>query len=64
MELITQARTPPGKEQKDVPPLYDCDHEKKRKEQLVKLFSRTPEQVSVFGASSVYPLYYTLPHFL
>jgi len=43
-KLIT-ARTAPGQEAQEVPPNYDCEHEKNRKEQLVKLFSRTPEQV-------------------
>ena len=43
-KLIT-ARTPPGQEPQDLPPPYDCEHEKNRKEQLVKLFNRTPEEV-------------------
>lgn len=29
------------------PKLFDAEHEKKRKEQLKRLFERTPEQVSV-----------------
>ena len=28
-----------------MPPPYDCEHEKNRKEQLIKLFLRTPEEV-------------------
>lgn len=26
---------------------YDAEHERKRKEQLIKLYDRTPEQVSL-----------------
>lgn len=26
---------------------YDADHERRRKEQLIKLYDRTPEQVSI-----------------
>ena len=40
-----QARTAPGQDVQDLPPVYDCEHEKNRKEQLNKLFDRTPEQV-------------------
>jgi len=39
------ARTPPGQETQDLPPVYDAEHEKMRKEQLIKLFNRTPEEV-------------------
>jgi len=42
---LIAARTPPGQEPQDVPPSYDCEHEKNRKEQLIKLFDRTPEEV-------------------
>jgi len=42
---LIEARTPSGQEAKDVPPPYDAQHEKNRKEQLIKLFNRTPEQV-------------------
>jgi len=42
---LAVARAPPGQSVQDLPPEYDCEHEKNRKEQLVKLFSRTPEQV-------------------
>lgn len=43
--ILFQTRTPPGQSVHDQPPEYDCEHEKNRKEQLIKLFSRTPEQV-------------------
>ncbi|XP_066917776.1 DNA methyltransferase 1-associated protein 1-like [Clytia hemisphaerica] len=39
------ARTPPGQETQDLPPVYDTEHEKIQKEQLIKLFNRTPEEV-------------------
>jgi len=42
---LIKARTPAGQDVKDLPPTYDCEHEKHRKEQLNKLFNRTPEQV-------------------
>lgn len=42
---LIKARTPPGQDPQDVPPAYDCQHEKNRKEQLIKLFNRTPEEV-------------------
>lgn len=42
---IITARTPPGQEPQDLPPAYDAQHEKNRKEQLIKLFNRTPEEV-------------------
>jgi len=45
VQKLMTARTPAGQEPQDLPPPYDCEHEKNRKEQLIKLFSRTPEQV-------------------
>lgn len=45
VRALAEGRTPPGQKVPDIPPEYDCDHEKNRKEQLVKLFNRTPEQV-------------------
>ena len=40
-----QVRAPPGKEEENAPPVFDAEHEAKRKEQLLKLYNRTPEQV-------------------
>lgn len=40
-----QGRSPPGIEPDDLPTPYDAQHETTRKEQLLKLFNRTPEQV-------------------
>ena len=39
-----QARAPAGPEPKIR--AFDADHERMRKEQLTKLFNRTPEQVT------------------
>lgn len=47
--LYTQVRAAPGQEVKLR--VYDADHERRRKEQLRRLFERTPEQVTVFNLS-------------
>ena len=43
-----QVQAAPGVEPKMR--LYDADHERRRKEQLIKLFNRTEEQVSADGS--------------
>ena len=43
-----QVRAPPGKEEENAPPVFDAEHEAKRKEQLLKLYNRTPEQVNFY----------------
>ena len=40
LRKLTKARTPPGQEPQDLPAEYDAEHEKNRKEQLIKLFNR------------------------
>ncbi|XP_035699904.1 DNA methyltransferase 1-associated protein 1-like [Branchiostoma floridae] len=40
---LTKIRAPPGQEPKVY--VFDADHERRRKEQLERLFNRTPEQV-------------------
>jgi DNA methyltransferase 1-associated protein 1 len=40
---LPQIRSVPGQELKVC--VYDADHERRRKEQLEKLFNRTPEQI-------------------
>jgi len=42
---LFKVRAPPGKEEENAPPVFDAEHEAKRKEQLLKLYNRTPEQV-------------------
>ena len=41
----SQVRCTPGKDPESEPPMFDAEHETKRKEQLLKLYNRTPEQV-------------------
>ncbi|GAB6020248.1 DNA methyltransferase 1-associated protein 1 [Chamberlinius hualienensis] len=41
--ILSKARVPPGQEPKLR--MYDAEHERKRKEQLKRLFDRTPEQI-------------------
>jgi len=40
---LAKVRALPGQEPK--PKVFDAEHERKRKEQLIKLYDRTPEQV-------------------
>ena len=42
---LTTARTPPGQDPQDIPPEYDAEHEKNRKEQMIKLFKRYRNQI-------------------
>lgn len=43
VNILTEARTPPGQELKIK--YFDADHERRRKEQLTKLYDRTSDQV-------------------
>ena len=43
---VFQAREPPGQEPQNLPPPFDPQHETERKRQLLKLYNRTPEQVT------------------
>ncbi|XP_012553597.1 DNA methyltransferase 1-associated protein 1 isoform X1 [Hydra vulgaris] len=45
VQKLIKVRTLPGQEPKDLPPNFDGEHEKNRKEQLIQIFNRTPEQV-------------------
>eukprot|EP00795_Rhopilema_esculentum_P004303 gene4303-20503_t len=42
---LFKVQAQPGKEHDSEPPVFDAEHEAKRKEQLLKLYNRTPEQV-------------------
>ncbi|XP_061436051.1 DNA methyltransferase 1-associated protein 1 [Lethenteron reissneri] len=42
---LLRARAPPGTEPRAVP-AFDAEHERRRKQQLERLFSRTPEQLA------------------
>ena len=52
--ITSQVRCTPGKDPEGEPPMFDAEHETKRKEQLLKLYNRTPEQVRTF-------FFYSLP---
>ena len=55
-----QAKTAPGQEPENLPPVFDAEHETKRKTQLLKLYNRTPEQVNTTGIIALAFFYHTI----
>eukprot|EP00794_Sanderia_malayensis_P017844 gene17844-19625_t len=42
---LTLIKTVPGQQPENQPPVFDAEHETRRKRQLLKLYNRTPEQI-------------------